>query len=55
MTVNASSIVQHVTQITNWNNDTCQSEWKIIVGAKKIIVVILAHVFVRIIGMAIPI
>ena len=32
-----------------WNNETCQCECKIIISVKKIIVGILAHVFVRII------
>ena len=35
MTVNASSIVQHVIQITNWNNDTSQSECKNYYRCKK--------------------
>ena len=34
-----------------WNNKTCQCECKIILSAKKTIVVILAHVFVRIVNM----
>ena len=31
----------------NWNNKTCQCQFKIIISVKKIIVVIVAHIFVR--------
>ena len=46
--VNANSIVQHVIQIKNGRMKHANISVKIIVNAKKIIVGILAHVFVRI-------
>ena len=46
--VNARSIVQHVIQIKNGIMINVNVNVKIIVRAKKIIVRILAHVFVRI-------
>ena len=48
MIVNANSIVQHVIQIKNGIIKHVNVNVKIIVHAKKIIVGILAHVFVRI-------
>ena len=46
--VNANSIVQYVIQIKNGRMKHANISVKIIVNAKKIIVGILAHVFVRI-------
>ena len=48
MIVNANSIVQHVIQIINEIIKHANVNVKNIVSAKKIIVGILAHVFVRI-------
>ena len=48
--VNANLIVQHVIQIKNGVTKHVNVNVKIIVNAKKIIVGILAHVFVRIVG-----
>ena len=48
VTANANSIVQHVIQIKNGIIKHVNVNVKIIVRAKKIIVGILAHVFVRI-------
>ena len=50
MIVNANSIVQYVIQIKNEIIKHVNVNIKIIVGAKKIIVGILAHVFVRIVS-----
>ena len=47
MIVNANSIVQHVIQINNGIIKHINVNVKIIVSAKKIIVSILSHVFVR--------
>ena len=43
-------MVQHVIQIRKLNNEIRQYDYKIIVRAKKIIVGILPHVFMRIVG-----
>ena len=48
MIVNSNSIVQHVTQFKNGINKHVNVSVKSIVRAKKFIVGILAHVFVRI-------
>ena len=48
MIVKANSIVQHVVQIKNGIMKHVNVSAKIIVRAKRIIVGILAHVFVRI-------
>ena len=48
VTVNANSIVQHVIQIENGIIKHVNVNLKIVVSAKKIIVGILAHVYVRI-------
>ena len=48
MIVNANSILQHVIQIKNGIMEHVNASVKIIVSAKKIIVGIRAHVFVRI-------
>ena len=45
--INANSIVQHVMEIKNGKIKYVNVNVKIIVSAKKIIVAILAHVFVR--------
>ena len=48
VTVNANSIVQHVSQIENGIMKHVNVNLKIVVSAKKIIGGILAHVYVRI-------
>ena len=50
MIVNANSIVQYVIQIKNEITKHVNVHVKVIVSAKKIIVGILAHVFVRIVS-----
>ena len=50
MIVNANSIAQYVIQIKNGTIKHVNVNIKIIVGAKKIIVGILPHVFVRIVS-----
>ena len=50
MIVNANSIVQHVIQIKNGIIKHLNVNVKIIMSAKKIIVGILANVFVRIVS-----
>ena len=53
MIVNANSIVQHVIQIKNRIIKHVYVNVKIIIGEKKIIVGILAHLFVRIASISI--
>ena len=48
MIVNANSIVQNVIQIKNEIRKHGNKNVKIIISAKKVIVGLLAHVFVRI-------
>ena len=48
MILNANSIVQHVIQSKNGVIKHVNGNVKIIISAKKIIVIILVHVFVRI-------
>ena len=48
--VNANSLVQHLIRIKNGIIKHVNMNLKIIVSVKKIMVVILAHVFVRIVN-----
>ena len=48
--VNANSLVQHLIRIKNGIIKHVDMNLKIIVSVKKIMVVILAHVFVRIVN-----
>ena len=48
--INADSTVKHVIQIKKGSNDECQYECKKFIHAKKVIVGILVHKFVRIVG-----
>ena len=50
MIVDVNSIVKHVTQIINGIKKGFNLSVKVIIGAKKIIVGILAHIFLKIVS-----
>ena len=50
MIVDVNSIVKHVTQIINGMKKGFNVSVKVIIGAKKIIVGILAHIFLKIVS-----
>ena len=50
MIVDVNSIVKHVTQIINGIKKGFNVSVKVIIGAKKIIVGILAHIFLKIVS-----